>query len=116
MHLVTGLEVNLTNTAGGAGQTVIIQLIGAAIAYQGQTLCIDGDDASVLEGTTEIDLLAIVFKNVYIHLRLFDIASQAGGDNLAQFFQGLAGHMHIADKGVEQGTVIAHYTSVGAGG
>src|SRR5690554_2421152 len=137
VYLVTGLEVHLTDTAGGGGQAVVIQAIGLAIPgdgqigqvralriytrladglQQGQALGVDGKNACVLEGATEVDLLAVVLDNINVNLGLLDIACQASSDDFTQLFQGLAGNLHITDKWVEQSPVVSHNTSVGAGG
>src|SRR5690606_5842469 len=119
VYLVTGLEVHLTDTAGRGGQAVVIQAIGLAIPgdgqigqvralgvdtrladglQQGQVLGVDGKNAGILEGATEVDLLAVVLENVNVNLRLFDIACQASSDDFAQLFERLASNLHITDK------------------
>src|SRR5690554_2233941 len=67
---------------------------------------------SVLECATEIDLLAVIFHYVYVNLRLLNIACQARSDNFTKLFQRLASNIHVANKGIEQRTVISYYTCV----
>src|SRR5690606_31790497 len=83
---------------------------------QGQALGVDGKNACILEGATEVDLLAVVLDNINVNLGLLDIACQASSDDFTQLFQGLAGYMHITDKGVEQSPIVPYHPSVGAGG
>src|SRR5690554_330820 len=137
MHLVTWFEIHLTDAAGRCGQPVVIQAIGLTVPgdgqvgkvgslgvnacftnslQQGQALGVDRYDAGILECAAEIDLLAVVLENVYVNLGLLDIACQASSDYLTQFFQGLAGYMHITDKWVEQSPIVPYHPSVGAGG
>src|SRR5690606_25564082 len=134
VYLVTRLEVYLTDTAGRCGQAVVIQAIGLAIPgngqvgqiralsiytcladglQQGQALGVHRKNTRVLEGAAEVNLLAIVTDDVHINLGLFDIARQASGENFAQLFQRLPGYLNIADKGVEQSSIVAHNPGVG---
>src|SRR5690554_6673535 len=134
VYLVTRLEVYLTDTAGRCCQAVVIQAIGLAIPgdgqvgqiralsiytcladglQQGQALGVHRKNTRVLEGAAEVNLLAVVTDDVHINLGLFDIARQTSGENFAQLFQGLAGYLHIADKGVEQSAIVAHNPGVG---
>src|SRR5690554_933373 len=136
VYLVTRLEVHLTDTAGRCGQAVVIQAIGLAIPgdgqvgqiralgvntclpdglQQSQALGVNGKNACILEGATEVDLLAVVLDNVHVNLGLLDIARQASSDDFTQLFQGLAGNLHITDKGVEQSPIVPHNPSVSAG-
>src|SRR5690606_16006431 len=87
VYLVTRLEVHLTDTAGRRGQAVVFQAIGLAIPgdgqvgqirafriytrlpdglQQGQALGVDGKNACILEGATEVDLLAVVLDNINV--------------------------------------------------
>src|SRR5690606_39769651 len=121
VNLVAGAQVDLADAAGCAGEAVVVQLPGDAVAddlqvgqvrtfgvdacladgfEQGQALGVDREYAGVLEGAAEVDFLAVVLDHVHVHLGLFYVAGQAAGDDFPQFFQSLAGHMHVADEGV----------------